>query len=316
MPLQNFELKNEKIRSAFLEWKRKAPERFERRLNFSWSNWGFGMEPLAESAARLNQYGVTYIELHGNHYGPDLGYKVKETKEILERYRIQVAGVCGMFSAANDLASNSAAARQAAVDYIKRELEFTAAVGGKYLLVVPGAVGRPKAYDDMEFARSVETLRLVADEFTKYGIQAAIEPVRSAEVSFVHTIEEAKAYIEAVDHPGVRHMNADTYHMQAEESHIGEALLAAGEQLLNLHVADSNRRALGEGSMDFDTIIMALYLLGFNREGRFVTPEPLGPGGDPYPAMYGKPDKQLLDRMVQTSVDYFRAREEAVLSQA
>lgn len=316
MPLQNFELKNEKIRSAFREWKRKAPERFERRLNFSWSNWGFGMEPLAESAARLNQYGVTYIELHGNHYGPDLGYKVKETKEILERYRIQVAGVCGMFSAANDLASNSAAARQAAVDYIKRELEFTAAVGGTYLLVVPGAVGRPKAYDDMEFARSVETLRLVADEFTKYGIQAAIEPVRSAEVSFVHTIEEAKAYIEAVDHPGVRHINADTYHMQAEESHIGEALLAAGDQLLNLHVADSNRRALGEGSMDFDTIIMALYLLGFNREGRFVTPEPLGPGGDPYPAMYGKPDKQLLDRMVQTSVDYFRAREEAVLSQA
>jgi hypothetical protein len=79
-------------------------------------------------------------------------------------------------------------------------------------------------------------------------------------------------------------------------------------------MADSNRRALGEGAMDLDAIIMALYLIGFNREGRFVTPEPLGPGGDPYPAMYGKPDKAQLDHMVQQTARYFREREEALLS--
>ncbi len=44
----------------------------------------------------------------------------------------------------------------------------------------------------------------------------------------------------------------------------------------------------------------------YNREGRFVTPEPLGPGGDPYPAMYGKPNKELLDKLVQQSARYFR----------
>ncbi len=46
------------------------------KLNFSWSNWGFGMETLAVSAARLQRAGIEFIELHGNHYGPDLGYKV------------------------------------------------------------------------------------------------------------------------------------------------------------------------------------------------------------------------------------------------
>ena len=84
-------------------------------------------------------------------------------------------------------------------------------------------------------------------------------------------------YIEAVDHPGVQAINGDVYHMQAEESHIGEAILQAGERLVNLHMADSNRCALGEGSLDLDAIIMALYLVGFNRDGCFVTPEPLGP---------------------------------------
>ena len=313
MSKQIFEQKNEKIRTAFQELKKSNPEKLRNRLNLSWSNWGFGMESLEESARRLQHAGIRFIELHGNHYGPDLGYRVEETLAILESHGLRTAGVCGMFSKDNDLSSNRAADRQAALDYLKREIEFTSRMGGSYMLVVPGAVGRPAKYDEMEQERSVETLRMVADLFVQYGVKAAIEPIRSAEVSFVHTIEEAQNYIRAVDHPGVQHINADVYHMQSEESHIGDALLAAGDQLLNLHMADSNRCALGEGSLDLDTIIMSLYLLGFNREGRYFTPEPLGPGGDPYPAMYGKPDKARLDHMVLQTASYFRERENELL---
>ena len=314
MKKQNFELKNERIVAAFQDLKRKHPDKLQQRLNLSWSNWGFGIESLADSAARLERAGIRWIELHGNHYGPDLGYQVEETLKILGDHGVRVGGVCGMFSADNDLASNRAVQRQAAVDYLKREVPFTAAVGGSYLLVVPGAVGRPTAYDNVEFERSVETLQRVADLFVQHNVKAAIEPIRSAEVSFVHTIADAQRYIAAVNHPGVRHINGDVYHMQSEEAHIGEAILAAGDQLVNLHMADSNRCALGLGAMDLDTIIMALYLIGFNTAGRFVTPEPLGPGGDPYPAMYGKPDKAQLDQMVMQTATYFREREEALLA--
>jgi sugar phosphate isomerase/epimerase len=311
---QNYELKNEKIRAAFLDLKKNHPEKLEKRLNLSWSNWGFGIESLDDSAARLQKAGIHFIELHGNHYGPDLGYKVNETLKVLGQHEIEVAGVCGMFSSDNDLSSNRAIQRQAAIDYLRREIEFTAAVGGKYLLVVPGAVGRPQAYDATEFERSVEMLQIVADLFSEYKIRAAIEPIRAAEVSFVHTIADAKEYIAAVNHPGVAHINGDVYHMQSEEAHIGEALLEAGPQLANLHMADSNRTALGEGAMDLDSIIMALYLIGFNTADKFVTPEPLGPGGDPYPAMHGKPDKALLDDMVMQTARYFQEREEELLA--
>jgi D-psicose/D-tagatose/L-ribulose 3-epimerase len=314
MKKQNYELKNEEIKAAFQDLKRDHPERLKGRLTLSWSNWGFGMELLADSAARLQKAGLQYIELHGNHYGPALGYKVDETLKILGDHSIKVAGICGMFSPDNDLSSNRPVQRQAAVDYLKREIEYAAALGGEYILVVPGAVGRPQPYDDTEFERSVETLRIVADLFVRYNIKAAVEPIRSAEVSFIHTIADAKRYINAVNHPGVAYINGDVYHMQSEESHIGEALLDAGEQLINLHMADSNRRALGEGSLDLDTIIMTLYLMSYNREGRYVTPEPLGPGGDPYPAMYGRPDKELLDNLVQRTTRYFRGREEILLA--
>jgi sugar phosphate isomerase/epimerase len=314
MKPQNYEAKNEQIRTAFAKLKKSNPKHFKAKLNLSWSNWGFGLESLADSAARLAKYGVRFIELHGNHYGTDLGYKPKETLKILGDHGVKVAGVCGMFSPDNDLSSNRAIQRQAAIDYIRRELAFAKAVGGGYLLVVPGAVGRPQKYDDSEFHRSVETLRIVAQDFVKAGVKAAIEPIRAAEVSFCHTIADAKAYIAAVNQRGVQHINGDVYHMQSGESHIGQAVLDAGIQLTNLHVADSNRCALGEGALDLDTLIRALYLVGYNRAGCFVTPEPLGPGGDPYPAMNGKPDPALLDRLVGQTARYFREREDAVLA--
>ena len=315
MQRQHFEEKNAKIHDQFRHLKKSHPERLKTRLNLSWSNWGFGRESLHDSAARLQKSKVPFIELHGNHYGPDLGYKVDETLKILGDHGLRVSGVCGMFSPDNDLSSNRATCRQEAIDYLRREIPFTKAVGGSYLLVVPGAVGRPKAYDDVEFDRSAETLASHADWFSEHGVKAAIEPIRSAEVSLVHTVADAKRYIAEVNHPGVAHINGDVYHMQSEESHIADALLDAGDQLLNLHFADSNRSALGEGSIDVCTIIRALYVIGYNQEGRFVTFEPLGPGGDPYPAMYGKPNKAKLDALVHNSIRYFRDCEELVLAE-
>ncbi|MFC1552173.1 sugar phosphate isomerase/epimerase family protein [Candidatus Latescibacterota bacterium] len=314
MELQNFEKINASIRDRFEKLKSESPKKLSRRLNLSWSNWGFGMETLADSAARLKKSSVDFIELHGNRYGPDLGYKSADVNRILADTGVAAAGVCGMFSADNDLSSNRGISRQNAIDYIRRQVDLCSEVGGSYMLVVPGAVGRPEKIDDSEFERSVESLRIVADVFEDAGIRAAIEPIRSAEVSFCHTVGDALDYISAVGHPGVRHINGDVYHMQAEESHIGEAIISANDKLINLHMADSNRCALGDGSLDLDTIIMALYVIGYNRDGCYVTPEPLGPGGDPYPAMFGTPDQSVLDTLVATSASYFRAREDAVLT--
>ena len=215
---------------------------------------------------------------------------------------------------AQDLSRLNPMQRQAAIDYIKREVAFTAEMGGSYLLTVPGAVGRPQKYDDSEIYRSVEALRKVADLYEKYDVRCAIAAIRSAEVSIVHTFEDAKAYIKAVDRPGIGHINGDLYHMLVEESHIGQAILDAGEMLTNLHLADTNRCALGDGFMDIDTVIRALYLIGYNNDRCFVTPEPLGPGGDPYPAQNSIPDPAKLKKLVEDTARYFREREEELLA--
>ncbi len=313
MTLQNYQKKDEAIRLAFEQLKKEHPERLQKRLNFSWSNWGFGLEDFAVSCARLSKAGIRFIELHGNHYGPDLGYRAKEISAIIADSGIVCGGVCGMFSADNDLSSNRHIQRQAAIDYIRREAEFTAAMGGRYMLECPAAVGRPGKYDDSEIDRSIDALSRAADVFVQTGVRAAIEPIRAAETSLVHTISEAKDYIRRLNHPGVQHINGDVYHMLVGESHIGQAIWDAGAMLTNLHMADTNRCALGNGSLDIDTIIRALYLIGYNNDSCFVTPEPLGPGGDPYPAQNAKTDPAILDKLVFDSVRYFREREDALL---
>lgn len=313
MKPQRFEIINQQIRDAFALLKKEHPERLEKRLNFSWSNWGFGLENFDTSCARLEKAGIHYIELHGNHYGPDLGYNAKEISKIMADHGIACGGVCGMFSADNDLSSNRHIQRQAAIDYIKREAAFTAEMGGKYMLVCPAAVGRAAKYDDSEIDRSIDALSRVADVFVETGVRAAIEPIRAAETSIVHTFAEAKDYINRLNHPGVQHINGDVYHMLVGESHIAQALWDAGDMLTNLHMADTNRCALGDGALDIDSIIMALYLIGYNNDKCFVTPEPLGPGGDPYPAQNAKTDPAILDKLVFDSVNYFRAREEELL---
>ncbi len=312
--MQNYEVSRSELESRFKALKAEHPERFQRRLEMSWSNWGFGLEGLERSCARLADAGLHFIELHGNHYGPALGYGIEQTLQILQKNDLRCSGVCGMFAIENDLASARPQQQQEAISYIRREAEFARAVGGEYLLVVPAAVGRADEYDKFESQRSAAALRSVADVFIETGIKAAIEPIRRDETTLVHTVAEAAEYIEAVSHPGVRHINGDVYHMQSGERNIADAILEAGDMLVNLHLADSNRRALGSGSMDLDAIIMALYVIGHNVVGRFVTPEPLGPGASPYAARNGVTDPEVLDALVFDSVSYFKSREDAVLA--
>jgi D-psicose/D-tagatose/L-ribulose 3-epimerase len=310
---QNFQLKDREVTQRFLDWRKQHPQ-FKPRLKLSWSNWGFGIEPLEVSAVRLAKYGIQYIELHGNRYGPDLGYKTKETRKILDDNGIQVAGVCGMVSPESELSSNKPHITQRSIDYFRRNIEMCAELGGSYILFTPGAVGRPIPYDNNEFYRAADAIRILGDDFVKHGVRAAIEPVRAAEVSFCHTFAEAKALIERVDHPGVQHIAGDLYHMLVGEENIGQTILDYGSMMLNLHMADTNRTALGKGMLNLDLVLMALYVIGYDEGECFCTPEPLGPGGDPYPQMWGNPDSEMLDQLVAQTAAYFYMREKEILT--
>ena len=313
MELQNFKRKDLGIVRQFIEARKKGLMGSPK-LNLSWSNWGFGMEKLETSVRRLSKNNIRFVELHGNLYGKDLGYKPAETSRILNEHGLDVSGLCGMVYPYSEFASNNHFVRQTCIDYFRRLIDFGIEVGAKYILFTPGAVGRTKKYDETEFHRAAEGIRIVSENFYEAGIRCAIEPVRRDEVSFCFTIAEAKSLIEEVNHPGYRHIAGDSYHQMHEESHIGEALISCGEKLTNLHLSDTNRRGLGTGSLDLDIVIMALYVIGYNNKYCFCTLEPLGGGANPYDMLYGQPDIEAVDQLVKGSAEYFFERENEILN--
>jgi sugar phosphate isomerase/epimerase len=269
----------------------------------------FGIEPLENSLKRVKKAGLRYVELKGDHYTKYTGTDSDKVNRLLTSLDMEVSGVIGLFSPSNDLSSADPYIRQRAIDYVKNQVNFSKKIGGHYFIVVPSAVGRPNPVDNCELFRSSESLRKCGEDFEKSGIKAAIEPIRSAEVSLIHTVKGVKDYIKDVSHPAINHINGDIYHMLCEETHIGEAIIECGDKLVNLHLADSNRDAVGKGMIDIDTVIMAAYLVGMNENNRFLTFEPLGPYPDPYVLSNEPCQVDLMNELVGDSVSYFRERE-------
>jgi sugar phosphate isomerase/epimerase len=307
MVLQNYQKISEAIKNRYIREKRNDPERFLRHIDYSWSIWMFGKEPLEQSLNRLKKYGIQYVELKGEDTPDSVRFR-----KALSDTGIKLSGICGLFSSERDLAGIIESDRHHAIAYIQKQTKMVHDLGGSYLIVVPGAVGRSQVYDSEEMQRSAATLRTCAECFSKYEVAAAIEPIRSAEVSIVHTVREALAYLDFVDDPSVRHINGDIFHMLNGERHIGNAILLAGERLVNLHLADSNRDAPGKGMIDIDTVLMASYLVGMNQPGRFLTFEPLGPYPDPYVLSTSLCNVKQMDRLVEYSVRMLKEREEIV----
>lgn len=312
MKLQNFQLRKLEIVKKFLEFKSKYPEKMNRKFDLSWSVWMFGREPLEKSLYRLKDNGINFVELKGDNYTNEFSRDVDRINEILKSMDMKVSGICGLYSQYNDLSSSNPYIRQAAIDYVKRQIDFTQSVKGQYLIVVPSAVGKTMLEDSYEFDRSVESLRICAKYFEKSKVKAAIEPIRSAEVSLIHTVDQALAYIKAVNHPAIYYINGDIYHMLCEEKNIADAIISCSDRLINLHIADSNRDGPGKGMIDLDLVIMAAYLVGMNQEGRFITFEPLGPYADPYVLANSLPEESVMDNLVRESVTYFRQREDVI----
>lgn len=130
-------------------------------------------------------------------------------------------------------------------------------------LVIIGLIrGRLDGGKEATTARFLEGLGPVLDAASSAGVRLVIEPINRYETNFLNTIDQTLAAIEA---SGAPHLGllADTFHMNIEEATLEGALAAAGPRLWHVHVADSNRRAPGQGHLDFRRVLATLEEVGY-----------------------------------------------------
>jgi sugar phosphate isomerase/epimerase len=116
-----------------------------------------------------------------------------------------------------------------------------------------------------------ECLSALAAYAEERQVVLAIEPLNRFQGNYVNTTLEGVELVERVARGGLQLM-IDLFHMNIEDRSLEESIQKAAHHIIHVHVCDSNRRAPGQGHLDFWPIIEALSSISY--EG-FVSGEVL-----------------------------------------
>jgi D-psicose/D-tagatose/L-ribulose 3-epimerase len=269
-------------------------------MRFSICSWTFGNRPIEKVFALVSSAGYTCIDLTA----VVDAYDWKEIARLAQKFSLEVSGLTcdsGWPAEDHDLGNKNALNRQKAVDYFQRQIECVKVVGGDYLIVVPSAVGKFRSMgadtrEDWKWA--VESVCNLTETAADNQVKLVIEPLNRYESCIVNTAEDVSRFVAEVNHPNVRAL-LDTYHMNIEESDVEKAFPTVRDSLEVVHFADSNRRAVGQGHIDFRPVVSGMKTIGFDKT---IVLECTAPGPDPFKADKGETTAETMAKYAKESL--------------
>lgn len=229
----------------------------------------FGMADLKtiiDTAARI---GYDAVEITAALHTPvdTTPQRRREVKGYLRDAGIACSGLHYIFDGTLRLLSQEPEMMKKSVDYLNKVVDLAADFEAPTVIVGSGGItrnfepgwDRPKSIACMQ-----EVLHTVGDHAEEKGVVLAVEAINRYETQFLNTMQEASEFVLQIDHPNVRTM-ADTYHMNIEEKDPADSVRKYGYLLQNLHLADSNRMAPGDGHFDFESVVRALKDIGYSK---------------------------------------------------
>ena len=220
------------------------------------SEWIFGARNLARTAERLAASGYDGLEIVGQPKRPD----VNQLESLVDAGGIRVTGMTADSQPPEerDLAHPDRDLRRLAVAHYQGCVGLAARLNAPTIGVLPSAEGRLGAISgyQREWKLAVAAAREVAYFAGENGVAIAIEPLNRYEAFLVNRVEQALAFAEEVGVPNAG-IVADLFHMNIEEVDPVAALAQAAGRLLEIHLADSNRRGLGHGHLPLERLLSA-----------------------------------------------------------
>ena len=126
---------------------------------------------------------------------------------------------------------------------------------------VYSAVGRADAVPSHEYRRQwktvVKNLKLLCEFAEIQSRQVCLEPLNRFETDFISTCDQGLKMINDVNSPALK-LLLDTFHMNIEEKHQGDAIRRAGRHLGHLHACGSDRGTPGNDHIDWPGIAATL----------------------------------------------------------
>ncbi len=173
--------------------------------------------------------------------------------------------------------SSDAAIRKAGIAHLVWALDCAIAlgaesVGGPFHAPIGHFTGSGPTEDELRYG--AEAHRAMAERAAANGMILSLEHLNRFETYFLNTMEQARAYVDRVDHPAFKIMY-DTFHANIEERSQPDAIAHLGDGMGVLHVSENDRGIPGRGQIDFAAIFSAAKRTGFDG---WVTLEAFGAG--------------------------------------
>ena len=249
-------------------------------------------------------------------HAKDLGFDIYEigvedpasfdpvfVKHEADRVGIQV-NICGAFGTERDISSDNPDYRDNGMAYIRTLIDMASILGSPYVAgPMYAATGRARLASTEErkrqWAYAAGNLRELAGYAASKGIRLALETLNRFETDFLNTVQQGIRLLDEIGCDNVGFL-LDTFHMNIEESNMGDAIRNVGKKLYYLHIADSNRAAPGRGHIDFEEIAQALKDIDYNG---WISMELLPAAANPFSGIV---QEEFYDQYTEESITYLK----------
>ncbi len=183
---------------------------------------------------------------------------IADTRSRLDAHGLQ-AGVSLGLALDTDINSEDPALIDAGRQTLMNALGVARGVQASYLGGVIFSAMAKYLHPTTEASRrnSAAVIKELAQEAANDDITIGLEFVNRYESNLLNTVQQTLDYMDLVNEPNVV-VHADVYHMNIEENGFRKPLLLCGDRLGYVHIGESNRGYLGEGTIDFDEVFSAL----------------------------------------------------------
>jgi D-psicose/D-tagatose/L-ribulose 3-epimerase len=223
---------------------------------------------LAEQAGLAKELGYDGLEIAPFTLG-DEPHKLpaaarREVRSTVEDVGLQITGLHWLLVTPGGL---SITARDPAicartVDVMRALVELCYDLGGRYLVhgspeqrkLVPGDT------TGTAYARAADAFAKIAPEAEQAGVVYLIEPLARSETEVINTVDEAVSIVDAVASPALLTMIDTCAATQSEQSQVADLIArwVPTRRIGHIHLNDRNRKAPGQGRIQFRPIMDAL----------------------------------------------------------
>ncbi len=265
--------------------------------------WTMSMdEDLSDTFSFLKTSGFDFVEVPINEPGT-APVNLEKWQRIGQQLReldlgVQTCTICGP---EYSLISPDATVRQAGINYLKKVVDCSGAIGSTILMGPMYAgfktfTGKPATPEEWNW--SVTGMREVAEYARTQGVTLAVEYLNRFEIYLLTCTDDLVRYVEAVDHPNCR-AAFDTFHANMEEKSVSDALRQCAPYLAHVQISENDRSTPGRGHINFDEVFDVLHDIGYDGpiaiEAFGPNPPELAAATHIFRSMFDSPEQLAVD---------------------